>query len=194
MISISDTGLNNNIQIDETYHISQFNLSVEGSDNRIICHKPFHVTPQTRIDIWVSGDRNNINIGAIYANALRIHCANEFDCDIGDGTSINEAYIATNEPASLKIGKNCLFATEVKIYPTDFHKIFADGRRINPPRPIVVGDKVWLCERVMVLSGAEIGNGCVIGAAAVVAGQVPRRSVAVGNPAYVVRSDIEWGP
>lgn len=194
MINISDTGLNNNIQIDETYHISQFNLSIEGSDNHIICHKPFHVTPHTRIDIWVSGNGNNINIGAIYANTLRIHCVNEFDCDIGDETSINDAYIATNEPASVKIGRNCLFATEVKIYPTDFHKIFAHGQRINPPKPIVIGDRVCLGERAMVLSGAVIGSGCVVGAAAIVTGPLPRRSLAVGNPAYVVRSDIEWGP
>ena len=94
----------------------------------------------------------------------------------------------------MKIGEDCLFALGVKIYPTDFHKILSRGVRINEPAPVVIGNKVWLCEGVMVLNGAVIGDGCVIGAAAVVGGRIPRRSVAVGNPAYVVKSDIDWEP
>lgn len=194
MITINDQGQNNHIEIDQDYEMGSFNLSIEGSNNKIIFRKPWSISPGTRVDIWVSGNRNNISVSSIFANQLTIHCAHGLRCVIGKRTSINGAYIASNEPSSVQIGKDCLFATEVRIYPTDFHKIFASGQRINPPKPIVIGDKVWLCERVMVLSGAEIGNGCVIGAAAVVAGQVPKRSVAVGNPAYVVRSDIEWGP
>ena len=36
--------------------------------------------------------------------------------------------------------------------------------------------------------GAHIGAGCVIGAGAVVAKDIPAYSLAVGNPARVVRS------
>lgn len=194
MININNQGENNYIHIDEAYNIGNFNVSVEGDNNHILFKHPLHVTPSTRIDIWVSGSNNKISANGIHANALTIHCVSGLRCYIGKRTSINGAYISSNEPSAVLIGKDCLFATEVKIYPTDFHKIFSNGQRINPPQPITIGNKVWLCERVMVLSGAAIGDGCVIGAAAVVAGQVPRRSVAVGNPAYVVRSDIDWAP
>ncbi|MGZ8244294.1 acyltransferase [Methylomagnum sp.] len=194
MININDQGQNNYIEIDQGYEMGSFNLFIEGNNNRIIFRKPLDISPATRVDIWVSGDKNKISVNSIFANQLTIHCVDGLRCAIAKRTSINGAYIASNEPSSVHIGRDCLFATEVKIYPTDFHKIFSNGQRINPPEPIVIGDRVWLCERAMVLSGAVIGNGCVIGAAAVVTGQIPRRSVAVGNPAYVVRSDIEWGP
>lgn len=92
----------------------------------------------------------------------------------------------------MRIGDDCLFANDVRIYPTDFHKILSAGKRINDPEPIVIGNKVWLCERSLILKGAEIGDGSVIGAAAVVARKIPNNSVAVGNPATVVKSNIEW--
>ena len=45
----------------------------------------------------------------------------------------------------------------------------------------------------MILPGIEIGHNCVIGAGAVVSKSVPPRSLVVGNPARIIRSDIEVG-
>ena len=52
----------------------------------------------------------------------------------------------------------------------------------------------WLGTGVVVLPGASIGRHSVIGARAVVIGEIPPFSVAVGNPARVVRQyiDGEW--
>ena len=54
-------------------------------------------------------------------------------------------------------------------------------------KPVIIEDDVWLGARVTILPGARIGHGCVIGAGAVVSGEVPPMSVAVGNPARVVK-------
>jgi maltose O-acetyltransferase len=40
---------------------------------------------------------------------------------------------------------------------------------------------------VVICPGVKIGNGCVIGAGAVVAKDIPDNSLAVGNPAIVIR-------
>jgi acetyltransferase-like isoleucine patch superfamily enzyme len=53
--------------------------------------------------------------------------------------------------------------------------------------PIVIEDDVWLGYGVVVLSGARIGRGAVIGANSVVSGAIPPGAVAVGAPARVVR-------
>lgn len=53
--------------------------------------------------------------------------------------------------------------------------------------PIVVGRNVWIGAKVTVLRGARIGDGAIIGANAVVHGDIPPRSVCVGVPARVVR-------
>lgn len=194
MINITDRGKNNRISVHENYEIGSFNLFVEGDGNDIEFALPLHVVPTDVIQIAVFGHGNRIRAGAIYSKHLTIHCVSGLQCEIGDRSSFNELNISTNEPSSVCIGEDCLFALGVRVYPTDFHKILAGGVRINEPKPISIGKKVWLCEGVMVLSGAVIGDGCVIGAGAVVAGRIPRRSVAVGNPAYVVRSDIDWEP
>jgi len=54
--------------------------------------------------------------------------------------------------------------------------------------PVVVADKAWIGFNVSVLKGVTIGEGAVIGACSVVTGDIPPYSVAMGNPARVVRS------
>jgi maltose O-acetyltransferase len=55
-------------------------------------------------------------------------------------------------------------------------------------RPITIGDDCWLGGGTIVCPGVSIGDGCVIGAGAVVTKNVPAYSLAVGNPARVVKS------
>jgi acetyltransferase-like isoleucine patch superfamily enzyme len=52
---------------------------------------------------------------------------------------------------------------------------------------IVVGDDVWLGFGVIVLDGVHIGNNAVIGAGSVVTKDIPEASIAVGNPARVIK-------
>jgi maltose O-acetyltransferase len=57
-------------------------------------------------------------------------------------------------------------------------------------RPVVIDDDVWIGVRAILLPGITIGRGSIIGAGAVVSKDVPEYSVAVGNPARVVRSRL----
>jgi chloramphenicol O-acetyltransferase type B len=54
--------------------------------------------------------------------------------------------------------------------------------------PTRIGNDVWFGTDVTVVSGAQIGDGCVIGANAVVRGRIPPYTIAVGNPAAVVKA------
>ena len=62
--------------------------------------------------------------------------------------------------------------------------------------PITIGDNVWLGGGVIVCPGVTIGDNCVIGAGSVVTKDVPASSLAVGNPARVLRQldDSTFGP
>lgn len=57
-----------------------------------------------------------------------------------------------------------------------------------------IGKNCFIGGRSLILPGVEIGDNCVIGAGSVVTKSVPPRSIVAGNPAKVIRSDIEVGP
>ena len=54
-------------------------------------------------------------------------------------------------------------------------------------RPVVIGDDCWIGMGVCILPGVRIGDGCIVGAGSVVAKDLDPWTVAVGNPARVIR-------
>ena len=54
-------------------------------------------------------------------------------------------------------------------------------------KPVSIGDGCWIGEKVCILPGVTIGKKCVIGAGSVVTKSIPDYSIAVGNPAKVVK-------
>ncbi len=57
-----------------------------------------------------------------------------------------------------------------------------------------VGARCFIGAHSMILPGVEIGDECVVGAGAVVNKSVPARCIVAGNPAQIIRRDIEVGP
>lgn len=52
--------------------------------------------------------------------------------------------------------------------------------------PITIGNDVWIGANAVIMPGVTIGDGCVIGAGAVVTKSMPAYSVAVGVPARII--------
>jgi acetyltransferase-like isoleucine patch superfamily enzyme len=78
------------------------------------------------------------------------------------------------------------------VYITDANHGYDDvtmpiGLQFAAPRPVHIGSGSWLGHGAMVLPGATVGRHVVVGAGAVVTGELPDFTVAVGNPARVIR-------
>src|SRR5690606_14701897 len=59
--------------------------------------------------------------------------------------------------------------------------------------PVRIGPDTWIAAKVSVLRGTRVGRGCVLGAHAVVKGDIPDYSIAVGSPAKVVKNrKVAW--
>lgn len=104
---------------------------------------------------------------------------------IGERTYVN---YGTNISAaeSVRIGSRCAIGQYCIIMDNDYHDIH--NLDIMPKsRPVVIGDRVWLGARVIVLPGSDIGTGSVIGANSVVRGTIPPGMIAAGVPARVIR-------
>ena len=53
--------------------------------------------------------------------------------------------------------------------------------------PITIEDNCWIASNVIICGGVTIGEGSVIGAGSVVLKDIPKNSLAVGNPCKVIR-------
>ncbi|KAK0549233.1 hypothetical protein OC846_003389 [Tilletia horrida] len=91
--------------------------------------------------------------------------------------------------AEIRIGNGVLFGPNCQLYAAT-HSVSLVERDTTLERalPITVGNDVWFGGGVLVMAGVNIGEGCTIGAGAVVTKDIPPFSIAVGNPARVVRS------
>lgn len=54
--------------------------------------------------------------------------------------------------------------------------------------PITIGEDCWIGGGAIICPGVTIGNRCIIGAGSVVTKDIPDDSIAVGNPAKVIKN------
>jgi maltose O-acetyltransferase len=116
-----------------------------------------------------------------------------FHCDYGHHIYCgNNVYFNVNcvvlDAAKITIGSNVLFGPGVQLYAAT-HPLDAVVRRtLELAKPITSGDDCWIGGSAVICPGVTIGTGCVIGAGSVVTKDVPAYSLAVGNPARVIKS------
>lgn len=111
------------------------------------------------------------------------------NCEMGDMTHI----VAHNK---VVLGNDVLIASKCFISDTN-HGTYAGDKQDSPNiRPndrvlafgeTIIGDRVWIGENAVILAGANIGNGCIIGANSVVSKAIPEGSMVVGNNRIIKR-------
>lgn len=104
--------------------------------------------------------------------------------DDGHITCINRVQIGNNVRIGRKvfITDNAHGVSDRKLLDTAPNK-----RPLASKGPVLIEDNVWIGEMCCIMPGVRIGKGSIIGANAVVTKDVPPYSVAVGNPAKIVK-------
>ena len=106
---------------------------------------------------------------------------------IGNNVSINRNCILVCHD-SITIGDNCAIAPNVVFYDHD-HKFGENGLEDGfKTAPIVIEKNCWIGAGVTILRGTYIGEGSVIGAGAVVKGQIPPHSLVTSNREMLITS------
>lgn len=108
---------------------------------------------------------------------------------IGDNSFINRHVEFHNgfggdKNSRIEIGKNCFIAMNVQFIGVS-HKMGPSSKRadINEYNPIKVGDGCWIGANAVILGGVTIGNGAVIAAGSVVTKNVSDNTMVGGVPA-----------
>ncbi len=110
------------------------------------------------------------------------------DLKIGNNSGIG---INCEMNGNVTIGDDVMMGPEVVVYTTrhcfDRTDMTMIEQGMKEPLPVIIGNDVWLGRRVMIMPGVTIGDGCVVGAGAVVTKDIPPYSVAGGVPAKVIK-------
>jgi carbonic anhydrase/acetyltransferase-like protein (isoleucine patch superfamily) len=85
---------------------------------------------------------------------------------------------------AITIGTNVRIAPDVRIIAHDAAVKHLTG--YTEVLPVVIGDGCYVGAGAIILPGTRIGEGAVIGAGSLVRGEIPAGAVAVGNPARVI--------
>ena len=105
---------------------------------------------------------------------------------IGDFCTLVAVIISTN--SSVVIGDYAFLAHGVVLADTFAARPPIDERARSNERAssILIGANTWIGARAVLLGGAHIGDGSIVGAAAVVNFEVPPNAIVAGNPAKIV--------
>lgn len=194
-----------------------YSLRFEG--HRI--HKlPIFCSPNSQLTKHRTGKliiRKRLKIGSNYSRLctgkstvhIRKDAELHIDGDVGLGFGVN---LIVNDFAKISIGDNTYFAGDCKIYAseeirvgsdcaiawgltlidTDFHSVKIDNKERKNSAPIKIGNHVWIGANCSILKGVTIGEHSVIAAGSIITSDIPPGSVAAGNPAKVIKSNISW--
>lgn len=91
---------------------------------------------------------------------------------------------------SITIGEGVKIAEDVILRDSDNHTVCRDGYHMTAP--IVIGNHVWIGMRAVILKGVTIGDGAIIAAGSVVTHDVPAHALVAGNPARIIKENLEW--
>ena len=111
------------------------------------------------------------------------------DCGInikvGERVFIN-ACCRFQDQGGIEIGDGALIGHNTTIATLN-HDLNPEKRASLTPSPVKIGKNVWIGSDCTILPGVEIGDGAIIGAGSVVTKSIPKNTIAVGNPAKVIK-------
>ncbi|MCZ4223006.1 acyltransferase [Pedobacter rhodius] len=143
------------------------------------------IRSRTRLDVFpfnqfVLGKKSVIEDFATVNNGVG-------DVIIGDGTIIGIGNVVIGP---VNIGNNVMLAQNIVISGLNHNykdvTVPPAHQNVNC-KEITISDDVWIGSNSVITAGVTLGKHCIIGAGSVVTKSVPEYSVAVGNPAKVIK-------
>jgi acetyltransferase-like isoleucine patch superfamily enzyme len=128
-------------------------------------------------------------IGVIQPVCLTVW-SNAAELSIGSDVAMSGCSVTALKKVT--IGDRVMIGSGALIMDSDMHPLDATLRASRSPqipmKPVEISDDVFIGARAIILKGTSIGARAIIGAGAVVSGEVPPDSIVGGNPGRILSS------
>ncbi len=130
------------------------------------------------------------NLVGLYQRSIIVTRTPNSSIKIGNNVGLSGATIYAR--TSIEIGDNTFIGGNVKILDNDFHPLDIEDRNNDvkgkiKSKPVKIGKNCFIGVNSIILKGTELGDGCIVGAGAVVSGKFAPNSTIVGNPAKAIK-------
>lgn len=174
-LGLEITGYGNTVRVAEGNFCAQ--ISIFGCNNTVIVEENATTGSDCRVQLGDAGCPVFNSVVHIGKN-LRMGAASIFLLESG---------------SSVRIGDDCLLSTEVEVWCTDSHAVFAPNGELRYGREIVLGNKVWVGKRCLIGKNTVIADGCIVGWGSVVSGKfLTPNCIIAGAPAAVRKEGVSW--
>lgn len=148
-----------------------------------VCNRVVAVLPSARLRQFFYRHvmRLELGPGVKILSGLWLDCRGK--CRIGNNSVINQDCRLDNR-GGIRIGANVSISPGVHILTADHDLASPDfqGREL----PVIIGDRVFIGSRAIILPGVSLGEECAVGAGSVVTGNVEPGAIVAGAPAKVI--------
>lgn len=186
-------GNSNSIKTTNSF-MNKTKIEVWGNSNRIeLGEKCFF----TNCRLYIKGNNNNICISnKVFLKDTDIHIEdNGNEIYIGEKTTIfGKTHLACTEGKKILIGKDCMFSTDITFRTGDSHSIVdINGKRINDAQNIIIGNHIWIGNKVILTKGVEICDNSIIGTGSIVTKKFDKNGLLIaGVPAKEIKENVNW--
>ena len=212
------TGNDNSIELNHDCTCSGGTINFEGNENTCVIQNSCKLMPDAKIvfkknsNFAYIGPKSTIHSSAVLSfsgnNAVAYCCGplnlrQSIALTMGsiffygghnNNITIRNHSYGAFEGQNILIGSHTLFAADLSIRTSDIHLIYDNKtlKRTNTGKSIIIGKRVWIGKDCILLKGAKIEDGCIVGTRSIVTGHIPENCICAGSPAKVKRENIFW--
>ena len=143
--------------------------------NSLVSHLPSRHLRRLYLSAWLGtvGSGTGVQTGCRFLNGRKVH--------FGDRNVINFGCLFDGRKFEIRTGSDVSIGPEASILSLGHDPQSAEFA--DRGGDVVIGDRVWIGYRAIILPGVTIGEGAVIGSGSVVTKDVEPFAIVAGNPA-----------
>jgi acetyltransferase-like isoleucine patch superfamily enzyme len=143
--------------------------------NHVVSHLPSRTIRTIYLRLWIGqfGEGSGVQMGCRFLNGKKIH--------IGARNVLNAGCLFDGRKYAIRTGDDVSIGPEAVILTLGHDPQSPDFA--DRGAEVIIGDRVWIGYRAVVLPGVTIGEGAVVGAGSIVTKNVEPYTIVAGNPA-----------